>query len=183
MQRADGGLYGYFTADPVRDKVSYACCGFGMAESRDGITWTALPPPQGDISGEFGGIQKLGQRYFILISEGRVAVGDRPTGPFYAQQKNPNVFGQGCDIYFPRFFHNAPGGPLVNHFYNNGPVFARAVEGRRGRRGRHPATEVVEPITTNSRPNASKQRWPPPATAMRRPFGCSTSASRRTRCM
>jgi sucrose-6-phosphate hydrolase SacC (GH32 family) len=131
LQRADGGLYGYFTADPVRDKVSYPCCGFGMAESRDGVTWTALPPPEGDISGEFGGIQKLGQRYYILISEGRVAVGDQPTGPFYSQQKNPNVFGQGCDIYFPRFFHNAPGGPLVNHFYNNGPVFSaplKAVE-------------------------------------------------------
>ncbi len=135
VQRADGGLYGYFTADPVRDKVSYPCCGFGMAESRDGITWTALPPPQGDISGEFGGIQKLGQHYFILISEGRVAMGEQPTGPFYAQQKNPNVFGQGCDIYFPRFFHNAPGGPLVNHFYNHGPVFSaplKAVEVDRG---------------------------------------------------
>ncbi|MCX6865553.1 MAG: hypothetical protein NTV46_04930, partial [Verrucomicrobia bacterium] len=30
----------------------------------------------------------------------------------------------GCDIYFPRFFHTAPGGPLVNHFYQNGPVYA-----------------------------------------------------------
>ena len=131
VPRTDGGLYGYFTADPIRDKVSYPCCGFGMAESRDGITWTALPPPQGDISGEFGGIQQLGQRYYILISEGRVAVGDRPEGPFYAQKKNANVFGGGCDIYFPRFFHNAPSGPLVNHFYHNGPVFSaplKAVE-------------------------------------------------------
>ena len=53
-----------------------------------------------------------------------MAVGDRPEGPFHAQKKNTNVFGAGCDIYFPRFFHNAPGGPLVNHFYQNGMVHA-----------------------------------------------------------
>jgi hypothetical protein len=39
-------------------------------------------------------------------------------------KKNTNVFGAGCDVYFPRFFHNAPGGPLVNHFYTSGTVFA-----------------------------------------------------------
>jgi hypothetical protein len=131
VQRPDGSLYGYFTADPDPGKVKYRPCGFGFAESKDGITWTALPPVEGDISGEFGGIQKIGEKYYILISEGRVAVGDRPEGPFYSQKKNPNVFGHGCDIYFPRFFHNAPGGPLVNHFYQNGPVHAaplKAVE-------------------------------------------------------
>ncbi|HUT09866.1 MAG TPA: hypothetical protein VMY42_05185 [Thermoguttaceae bacterium] len=51
--------------------------------------------------------------------------------PFYGQKKNHNVFGHDCDIYFTRFFHNAPGGPLVNHFYTKGPVFAaplKAVE-------------------------------------------------------
>ena len=131
VQRPDGSLYGYFTADPDPGKVSYRPCGFGFAESKDGITWTALPPVEGDISGEFGGIQKISEKYYIIISEGRVAVGDRPEGPFYSQKKNPNVFGHGCDIYFPRFFHNAPGGPLVNHFYQNGMVHAaplKAVE-------------------------------------------------------
>ena len=122
--RPDGSLYGYFTADPDPAKVPYRPCGFGFAESKDGITWTALPPIEGDISGEFGGIQKIGEKYYIIISEGRVAVGEKPEGPFYSQKKNPNVFGRGCDIYFPRFFHNAPGGPLVNHFYQNGPVHA-----------------------------------------------------------
>jgi len=131
VRREDGSLVGYFTANPDPAKVKYKCCGFGMAESRDGITWTALPPPEGDIAGEFGGIQKIGRRYYLLISEGRVAAGDKPEGPFYAQKKNPNAFGRGCDIYFPRFFHNAPGGPLVNHFYTKGPVFSapfKAVE-------------------------------------------------------
>jgi len=124
IQRPDGSLYGYFTADPDAAKVNYRPCGFGFAESKDGITWTALPPVEGDMGGEFGGIQKIGQKYYILISEGRVAVGDKPEGPFYGQKKNPNVFGKGCNIYFPRFFHTAPGGPLVNHFYTGGTVFA-----------------------------------------------------------
>lgn len=120
LQRPDGSLYGYFTADPDPAKVAYKACGFGFAASKDGLTWTALPPVAGDISGEFGGIQQIGDKYYILISEGRVAVGDQPEGPFLAQKKNPNAFGNGCDIYFPRFFHNAPGGPLVNHFYSTG---------------------------------------------------------------
>ncbi len=131
IPRADGSLYGYFTADPADGKVGYRACGFGFAESRDGVTWTALPPIAGDMSGEFGGIQRIGEKYYILISEGRVAVGDKPEGPFLAQKKNPNAFGQGCDIYFPRFFHTAPGGPMVNHFYTGGTVYAaplKAVE-------------------------------------------------------
>jgi len=124
IQRDDGSLYGYFTANPAGGKVAYRPCGFGFAESKDGLTWKALPPVEGDIAGEFGGIQKLGDKYYILISEGRVAVGDKPEGPFHTQKKNPNAFGKGCNIYFPRFFHNAPGGPLVNHFYTGGTVFA-----------------------------------------------------------
>lgn len=124
IQRADGSLFGYFTADPDKAKVNYRPCGFGFAESKDGIAWTALPPVEGDIAGEFGGIQRIGQKYYVLISEGRVAVGDKPEGPFYQQKKNPIAFGAGCDIYFPRFFHTAPGGPLVNHFYTRGTVFA-----------------------------------------------------------
>jgi hypothetical protein len=131
LRREDGSLYGYFTADPAPGKVAYYPCGFGFAASKDGLAWTALPPVEGDISGEFGGLQKIGDKYYILISEGRVAAGTKPEGPFLAQKKNPNAFGAGCDIYFPRFFHNAPGGPLVNHFYNGGTVYAaplKAVE-------------------------------------------------------
>jgi hypothetical protein len=131
VQRPDGSLYGYFTADPAEDKIPYRPCGFGFAESKDGVSWTALRPVVGDISGELGGIQKFGDRYYVLVSEGRVAVGDKPEGPFHPQTKNPNAFGAGCDIYFPRFFHNAPGGPLVNHFYTGGCVYAaplKAVE-------------------------------------------------------
>lgn len=127
----DDGIAGRVGSCCPGKKVPYDCCGFGFAESLDGVTWTALPPVAGDVSGEFGGIHRIGAKYYLLLSEGRVAVGDQPTGPFHAQAQNPNAFGTGCDIYFPRFFHNAPDGPLVNHFYTAGPVFAaplKAVE-------------------------------------------------------
>ena len=124
VKRADDWYYGYFTADPVPEKFKHEVCGFGFAESADGIIWKALPPVEGNITGELGGIQKIGHKYFITVSEGRVAVSDKPEGPFLAQKKNPNMFGKGCDIYFPRFFHNPPSdktlngnGVLVNHFY------------------------------------------------------------------
>jgi len=124
VKRDDGSFYGYFTADPLLEKFPRPVCGFGFAESKDGINWTALPPVEGDMTGELGGIQKIGDKYFITVSEGRIATADKPEGPFLAQKKNPNMFGKGCDIYFPRFFHNPPvdktlknNGVLVNHFY------------------------------------------------------------------
>jgi hypothetical protein len=119
VQRADGGFYGYFTADPDEGKVSYPPCAFGFAESKNGISWTALPPIEGDIKGEVCGIQKIRGKYFLLVGLGRVYVGDKPGGPFPAQKKNFNAFGVEAetDSCFPRFFHNAPDGPLVsNHF-------------------------------------------------------------------
>ena len=129
VKRSDGSFYGYFTADPVAGKFPQPVCGFGLAESKDGIRWTALPPVQGDIAGELGGIQKIGERYFVTVSEGRIASANKPEGPFLAQKKNPNMFGQGCDIYFPRFFHNPPinetingNGVLVNHFYTGSDI-------------------------------------------------------------
>ena len=118
----DGWLYGYFTADPDPAKVSYAHCGFGFARSSDGRSWEALPPVPGNMTGEFGGIQKIDGKYYITVSEGRVGVATSPMGPFIGQPKNSNVFGG--DIYFPRFFHTAPDGPLMNHFYTGGPIYA-----------------------------------------------------------
>ncbi|MEI6785349.1 MAG: LamG-like jellyroll fold domain-containing protein, partial [Verrucomicrobiota bacterium] len=122
VQGDDGWLYGYFTADPDPAKVNYPHCGFGFARSKDGLRWEAQPPVRGDMNGEFGGVQKIGDRYYITLSEGRIGVGDSPKGPFVGQKKNHNVFGG--SIYFPRFFHTAPGGPLMNHFYTAGPIYA-----------------------------------------------------------
>jgi predicted GH43/DUF377 family glycosyl hydrolase len=122
IQGDDGWLYGYFTADPDPAKVNYPHCGFGFARSKDGIRWEAQPPVPGNMNGEFGGIQKVGDQYYITMSEGRVGVGPSPKGPFVGQTKNLNIFGG--DIYFPRFFHTAPQGPLMNHFYTGGPIYA-----------------------------------------------------------
>ncbi len=133
VKRADGSYYGYFTADPIPGKSASEICGFGFAESADGIRWKALPPVEGNMTGELGGIQKIGNKYFITVSEGRVAVSDSPKGPFLAQKKNPNMFGKGCDIFFPRFFHNPPinktlknNGALVNHFYTGSEIIYSA---------------------------------------------------------
>ncbi len=122
VEGEDGWLYGYFTADPDPAKVNYSHCGFGFARTKDGLRWEALPPVPGDMNGEFGGIQKIGARYYITLSEGRIGVGDSPKGPFVGQKKNHNVFGG--SIYFPRFFHTAPGGVLMNHFFSGGPIYA-----------------------------------------------------------
>ena len=133
----DGWLYGYFTADPDPAKVNYPHCGFGFARSKDGVTWEALPPVGGDISGDFGGIEKIGDKYYALISHfaghGRVVVSDKPEGPFHAQKKNFKMFGtqDQSAACFPRFIHGAPGGPLVNHHYMDGVTYSapfKAVE-------------------------------------------------------
>lgn len=115
----DGTFFGYFTADVDEAKLSYQPCNFGFAESKDGISWTALPPIKGDIQGEVCGIEKIRSKYYLMVGLGRVYVSDNPKGPFTPQKKNFNAFGveKETDSCFPRFFHNAPGAPLVsNHF-------------------------------------------------------------------
>ena len=116
VEGEDGWLYGYFTADPDPAKVNYRHCGFGFARSKDGLRWEALPPVPGDMNGEFGGIQQIGNRYYITLYGGNIGVGDSPKGPFVGQKKNHTILGG--QTYFPRFFHTAPGGLLMNHFYN-----------------------------------------------------------------
>lgn len=126
IERPEGGLYGYFTANPEPDRVGYRPAGFGFAQSADGLRWEALPPVPGDVDGDFGGIQKIGDSYYALISHfpghGRVAVSRKPEGPFTAQKKNFRLFGRQEEsaACFPRFIHNAPDGPLVNHHYMDG---------------------------------------------------------------
>jgi sucrose-6-phosphate hydrolase SacC (GH32 family) len=127
----DGTLYGYFTANPRGDKVDYQACGFGLAESKDGIRWKALPPPAGNIGGEIGGIQKIGSKYYVSVGGGQIGVSDSPRGPFLTQKKNPHAFGQQCDVGFPRFFHNPPvektlnrNGALMSHFFWGSLVYS-----------------------------------------------------------
>lgn len=124
LKLEDGTLYGYYTANPRGDRVDYQPCGFGVAESKDGINWKALPPVPGNIGGEIGGIQKLGGKYYVSVGGGQIGVSDSPKGPFLTQKKNANAFGSQCDVGFPRFFHNPPtettlnqNGALMSHFF------------------------------------------------------------------
>lgn len=125
LPRADGSLLAYFTAYPTPGKVDYKTCwAVGCAASKDGLNWQALPPIRGDTAGEVGGIERIGQKYYLTIGPGLIHCADQPEGPFLAQKKNPNLLGNDADAYFPRFFHNVPGGPLVNHFYTKGTAYA-----------------------------------------------------------
>jgi hypothetical protein len=137
--RIDGDhLYGYYTANPIGAKVNYHPCGFGVAESRDGLNWSALPPVPGNIGGEIGGVQKIGSRYYASVGGGQIGASDSPNGPFLAQKKDSQVFGQDCDAGFPRFCHNAPvdktpgrNGVLMSHFFWGSLVYSallKAVE-------------------------------------------------------
>ncbi len=69
MARAGGGYYGYWTAAP-KERL-----GFGFGETDDGMHWRALPPPLLDWAGhpvpqevEVGGVEKIGQKYFALLT-------------------------------------------------------------------------------------------------------------------
>ena len=124
LRLQNGTIYGYFTANPRGDAINYQPCGFGMAESRDGVHWTALPPAPGNIGGEIGGVQRIGNKYYASVGGGQIGVADSPRGPFLTQKKNPNAFGGQCDVGFPRFFHNPPvettlnrNGALMSHFF------------------------------------------------------------------
>lgn len=124
LPHPDGSLYAYFTAEPVPEKLTYkACYAVGFAESRDGLNWKALPPLPGETQGELGGIEKIGDRYYMTIGAGEIFVADRPEGPFLRQKKNPNMLGDSA-AYYSRFFHTAPGGPLVNSFYMQGVSYS-----------------------------------------------------------
>jgi len=115
-----GGYFGYWTADPDPAKVDHPA-GFGFGQSADGITWRALEPVVSDSRGEVGGIQRIGDVVYLMLSEGRISSAGKPEGPFVAQKINHNVLGG--DTYFPRFFPDDAGHVLLNHHMTRGPVY------------------------------------------------------------
>jgi len=113
IPRPGGGLYGYWTATPKPETGGQ----FGFGESLDGITWKALAPPKvtGVGEGEVGGVEKIGQKYYMMFGTHGVMdtlVADRPEGPFQAARKNLELLAG--HTYFSRFFP-MPEGVLVNH--------------------------------------------------------------------
>jgi len=123
LPRPGGGLYGFWTATPDQEKVPGAKFGFG--ESLDGINWKALKPPV--VKGlpasnhvEVGGVHKLGDTYYIMLSHGFIFRSKSINGPFEPQPKNFNLYtGR---LYFPRFFHNHPDGLMTNCHLTGGPI-------------------------------------------------------------
>lgn len=122
VKRDSGGYYGYWTATPNREIVPGAMVGFGKSEN--GLEWEALKPPVVNFDRkqrvEVGGIHKLEDKYYLLLSEGIVCVADSPFGPFEPQKVNTNMFGG--KMYFPRFFHNHPDGLMVNYHVTRGAI-------------------------------------------------------------
>ncbi len=123
LPRPGGGLYGFWTATPDPKKVPGAKFGFG--QSLDGITWEALKPPV--VRGlpesthvEVGGVHKLGDTYYIMLSHGFIFRSKSIRGPYEPQPKNFNLYtGQ---LYFPRFFHNHPDGLMTNCHLTGGAI-------------------------------------------------------------
>ena len=131
LPRPGGGLYGYWTATPRRQRVNEPSGQFGFGESPDGITWTALEPPavRGVGQGEVGAVEKIGERYVMLFgTEMRMVslVADRPEGPFIAPAANPVVLGG--HTYFARFVRS-PAGLLVCHHTIARPTYGKVSVG------------------------------------------------------
>ena len=118
IERAGGGLYGYWTATPKAETGGR----FGFGQTLDGVTWEALEPPkvQGVGSGEVGAVERIGERYYMMFGTtlgGRrgmmTLVAERPTGPFVAARKNLRLL-EGKHTYFSRFLRTGDE-VLVNH--------------------------------------------------------------------
>jgi len=112
IPREGGGLYGYWTADPKSGP------GVGFGQATDGVHWEALPPPpfvDGAPHGECGAVEKIGQKYYMMLGTGGKMVtltADKPPGPFRPARTNFCLLsGQ---TYFARFLP-MPGALLVNH--------------------------------------------------------------------
>jgi hypothetical protein len=109
--RPEGGLYGYWTADPSHGP------GVGFGQTADGVRWEALQPPDfldGAPHGECGAVERIGDNYYMMLGAGnmKTLVADRPQGPFRPAKKNLVLLSG--DTYFSRFFPT-PHALLVNH--------------------------------------------------------------------
>lgn len=86
-------------------------CGAGMAESDDGLHWTALPTPGPAIgsdpvnhhSAEVGGLCTLGNKTFMTFDAGHLYTAPSPLGPFTAATQNFEFLGQQTGAVFGRW--------------------------------------------------------------------------------
>ena len=124
LDRPGGGYYGFFTAVPKDRRL-----GFGLGESADGLSWTALPPPEVAL-GPFSEVKKTeiatvcehAGRVYLLFGGvvHRYGVGvytaDSVFGPYVPAETNFGVFSNAHfeHAYFTRFFY-AGDTLLCNH--------------------------------------------------------------------
>ena len=84
VRRPEGGFWGYLTARPWSHTPGLRYESIGMVESDDGLHWRAVAPPiieWGDWPrmdvGEVGAIEKIGDRYYLMLGYGETSLGNR----------------------------------------------------------------------------------------------------------
>lgn len=84
LPKPSGGFYGYLTARPWNKTPGRTFESVGMVESDDGLRWKAVPPPQIEWDewpqmnvGEVGAIEKIGNKYYLLLGYSERALGER----------------------------------------------------------------------------------------------------------
>ena len=144
VRRPDGGYWGYLTARPWSQTPGIRFESVGMVASDDGLHWRAVAPPviewgewpRMDV-GEVGAIEKIGDRYYLMLGYGEsklgnrhaayalgarqgmyTFVGDRPEGPFRADADAYRLLT--CNALRPRMayfsrFYPLQDEMLVNH--------------------------------------------------------------------
>lgn len=138
-RKQDGSYIGYLTAVPKGGPLD-AQISVGCAVSDDGLRWRAAPPPLLDSvpirDFEVAAIEKIGDRYWLLMGgyenklgsrpppeswpQGRgmfIFQSDRPEGPFRRDPSNWRLLTSWCRhcmTYYARF-GPIPGGMLVTH--------------------------------------------------------------------
>jgi len=134
------GFYGYLTARPWNKSPGIPFDSVGMVESDDGLHWHAFIPPTfewGDWPqmslGEVGAIEKIGDRYYLMLGYGECLLGnrwvlsdlsdtragmycfvaERPEGPYRPDIEAYRLLVSN-GTYFSRFYR-AANEVLVNH--------------------------------------------------------------------
>ena len=140
VPKSEGGFWGYLTARPWNKTPGIRCESVGRVESEDGLHWHAVSPPVIDWGdwpqmyvGEVGAIEKIGDRYYLMLGYGESKLGDRqvltsqagrkfcmysfvadaPEGPFIPDKQAYRLLASN-GTYFSRFYPT-PDGMLVNH--------------------------------------------------------------------
>ncbi|HON05760.1 MAG TPA: hypothetical protein PLI50_03140 [bacterium] len=151
IKNEDGSYTGFFTAVPETGDMGIQES-IGMAHSKDGIKWEALPPPVfkwgkwGNLrTWEVGAVEKIGNKYWMMMGANESVLGCRfSTGlkrkeeigmfvysaknlnrPFYAEPKSWRFLTCPCDRFLMTYFarfYRVQNELLINHHSIEPPV-------------------------------------------------------------